>query len=85
MVPWLAEVSRIKIIVFTFTCVSMCVLATTCRIDERKSQAFLFESISRLSAARFMISRETSFWVVDGMIFWPWKIWIEWPKTVMID
>ena len=28
------------------------ILATTCRIDERKSQAFPFESISRLSTAR---------------------------------
>ena len=49
------------------------ILATTCRIDERKSLAFPFESISRLSAARFMTSSENSFGVIDGMTFWPWK------------
>ena len=49
------------------------ILATTCRIDEIKSQAFPFGSISRLSAARFMTSSEKSFWVVDGITFWQWK------------
>ena len=34
------------------------ILATRCRIDERKSQAFPFESISWLSAAHFMTSSE---------------------------
>ena len=41
--------------------------------DERKLKAFPFESISCLSAARFMTSSEKSFWVVVGMTFWPWK------------
>ena len=49
------------------------ILATTCRIDERKSQDFPFVSISLLSAARFMTASEKSFWVVDGITFWPWK------------
>ena len=65
MVPWLAEVSWIRIIVFTYICeyvwvndepyawvlafiksarVFFKILATTCRIDKRKSHAFSFES-----------------------------------------
>ena len=61
------------------------ILATTCRIAERKSQAFPFESISRLSVARFMTSSEKSFWVVDGMTSWPWKKGTEWPTTDLVD
>ena len=67
MVPWLAELSWIKIIVFIYICgyvwvymndgpyvwvlafiksarVFFKILATTCRIDKRKSHAFSFES-----------------------------------------
>ena len=32
-----------------------------------------------------MTSSEKSFWIVDGMVFWPWKKWIEWPKTDLVD
>ena len=67
MVPWLAEVSRIKMIIFTYICGYVCVymndgsllslsppvcffkiLETTCRIDERKSQAFSYCSFRDL-------------------------------------
>ena len=101
MVPWLAEVNRIKIIVFTYICGYLCVYMN----DEpwvwvfasNKSALCFFlrfwwqrvalmkESRNLFPAARFMTSIETYFWVVDGMTFWPWKKWIEWPKTDLVD
>ena len=52
---------RLYVWVFAFIKSALKILATTCRIDERKSQVFPFESISRLSASLFMTSSEKSF------------------------
>ena len=47
------------------------ILATACRIDEVRKPFSL--NLNCGSAAGFMTSSEKSFWVVDGMTFWPWK------------